>query len=106
MLLAGNIAGVFVSQFFQIGAYALFIPASAYYVNKVMERYDQVKGQAFVNCAVTLGGVFSGLVGGRILDLAGPKVMLAIGTGASMAGMVLGFFVIKNEGFDCATEKR
>ncbi len=95
MFFAQNIIGVLVSQFFQISAYALFIPASAYYVNKIMEQLDQVKGQAYVNCAITIGGVFSGLVCGRVLDLAGPKVMLAIGAAVSLAGTILGIFVVK-----------
>lgn len=89
MFLAGSISGVFVSQFCQIAAYALFIPAAAYYANIVMERADQVKGQAYVNCAITLGGTFSGLICGRILDLAGPKMMLGFGVIASFLGVVL-----------------
>ncbi len=100
MFLATNITGVFISQFFQIGAYALFIPASAYYVNHIMEQLDQVKGQAYVNCAITLGGVFSGLLCGRILDMAGPKVMLGAGVAISIAGTLLGVAVIQKAGKD------
>lgn len=88
LFLADGIAGVFLSQFCQIAAYALFIPASAYYANIAMEESDQVKGQAYVNCAVTLGGTFSGLVCGRILDLSGPKTMLFFGTAASFFGIL------------------
>ena len=89
MFFATGIAGVFVSQFCQVGAYALFIPASAYYVNMVMEKLDQVKGQAYLNCAITLSGTFSGLICGRILDAAGPGKMLACGVAVSIAGTVL-----------------
>lgn len=89
LFLANDISGVFVSQFCQIAAYALFIPASAYYADFVMERADQVKGQAYVNCAVTLGGTFSGLICGRILDAAGPKMMLGCGSAASFLGILL-----------------
>lgn len=89
LLLAKDIPSVYVSQFCQIAAYALFIPASAYYANLVMEKSDQVKGQAYVNCAITLGGTFSGLICGRILDLSGPKLMLAFGTAASFLGILL-----------------
>ncbi len=94
LFLADGIGGVFVSQFCQIAAYALFIPASAYYASRVMERLDQVKGQAYVNCAITLSGVFSGLICGRILDMAGPKMMLACGTAASFLGTVLAALAI------------
>ena len=95
LFLAKGIAGVFVSQLCQIGASALFIPASAYYASMVMEKLDQVKGQAYVNCAITLSGTFSGLVCGRILDMAGPKVMLGCGSAASFLGTVLAVTAIR-----------
>ncbi|MEY8525199.1 MFS transporter [Lachnospiraceae bacterium 38-10] len=97
LFLAGGIAGVFVSQFCQIGAYALFIPASAYYANIVMERLDQVKGQAYLNCAITLSGTFSGLICGRVLDLAGPKAMLAGGVCASALGTILAVLAVRKK---------
>lgn len=89
LFLAGNIAGVFVSQLCQVGAYALFIPACAYYASMIMEKFDQVKGQAYVNCAITLSGTFSGLICGRVLDMAGPKAMVLCGAAASFLGTVL-----------------
>lgn len=100
MFLAKNIFGVFLSQFFQIGAYALFIPASAYYANKIMQQLDQVKGQAYVNCAVTLGGVFSGLICGRILDASGPKTMLLICTAVAFIGALLCLFIVQKVDID------
>lgn len=100
MFISGSITGVFVSQFCQIAAYALFIPAAAYYANIAMEKADQVKGQAYVNCAITLGGTFSGLICGRILDLAGPKMMLGVGVFASFLGAVLAFVSLKNKAAD------
>lgn len=95
LFLANGIVGVFVSQFCQIAAYALFIPAAAYYANMVMEKADQVKGQAYVNCAITLGGMFSGLVCGRILDTSGPKIMLVWGIAACVIGAVMTAFAVK-----------
>lgn len=97
MLLADSITGVFVSQFCQIAAYALFIPAAAYYANLVMEKADQVKGQAYVNCAITLGGMLNGLICGRILDFAGPKVMLGAGAAACFLGAVLAFLSLRKK---------
>ncbi len=98
LFLATGIAGVFASQFCQLAAYALFIPASAYYASMVMERADQVKGQAYVNCAITLSGTFSGLICGRILDVAGPKVMLGCGVTASFLGAVLAVAAVRKRG--------
>lgn len=97
MFVATGIFGVFVSQFCQVGAYALFIPASAYYVNMVMEQFDQVKGQAYLNCAITLSGTFSGLVCGRILDAAGPGKMLACGVVVSLIGTVLAVTAVRKK---------
>jgi len=94
MLLAVNITGVFISEAFQFCAYAMFVPASACYVSEVMGKYDQVEGQAFINVAITLSGVFTGLTCGRILDSAGPKPMLLLGTGVCFIGAVIGILVI------------
>ncbi len=93
---AKSIIGVYISEICQIGAYALLIPVAAYYVNKKMDELDQVKGQAFINSAITLGGVFSGLICGRLLDLCGPKVMLIIGSIATAIGTVIVFISVSD----------
>ncbi|MBO7426894.1 MAG: hypothetical protein J6U23_14585, partial [Clostridiales bacterium] len=49
---------------------------------------DQVKGQAYVTSAITVGGVFSNLISGVILDHFGIKVMLIIGTVVCAVGAV------------------
>lgn len=97
MLMARSISEVFISQFCQIAAYALFIPAAAYYANIMMEKADRVKGQAYVNCAITLGGMFSGLICGKILDLAGPMMMLSVGVIASFMGTILTFLSLRKK---------
>jgi len=95
MFLATNITMVYVSEMCQIAAYALFIPASAYYVDIIMQELDQVKGQAYLNCAVTIGGVFSSLVCGRILDISGPKSMLLVGCIICFAGVIITIFSVR-----------
>ena len=74
---------------FQLFAYAVYIPAVAYYVNETMSANDQVKGQAFVTSAITIGGVFSNLISGVILDHLGIKVMLITGTVVCALGVVI-----------------
>ena len=54
MLLAANIPVAYVSQAMQMLAYAVFIPAAAYYVSENIAEHDQVKGQAFVTSCFTL----------------------------------------------------
>ncbi len=89
MLLATSIPVAYLSQSMQLLAYAVFIPAAAYYVSENIDLTDQVKGQAFVTSCFTLAGVFSSLICGVILDRLGEKEMLMIGTAISAAGTAL-----------------
>ena len=90
LIFATNMAMMYLSQSFQLFAYAVFIPAAAYYVSTTMEESDQVKGQAYVTSAITLGGVFSNLISGVILDHFGIRVMLITGTVVCAVGAVIG----------------
>ena len=81
---------MYVSQSFQLFAYAVFIPAGAYYVSTTMEELDQVKGQAFITSAITLGGVFSNFISGYILDHFSIRVMLITGSVVCAIGVVIG----------------
>ena len=89
LIFATNMAMMYLSQSFQLFAYAVYIPAVAYYVNETMSANDQVKGQAFVTSAITIGGVFSNLISGVILDHLGIKVMLITGTAVCALGVVI-----------------
>ena len=95
MLVAPNMIVVYISQAMQMFAYAVFIPAGAYFVNQTMARLDQVKGQAYINCSVTLGGVFSSLVCGRLLDIKGPHFMLIVSLAVTAIGLIIAFFALK-----------
>ena len=89
LFLATGLIGMYVSQSFQMFAYAVFIPTAAYFAENVMKENDKVKGQAFINSALTLGGVFSNLVCGKILDAFGVKVMLLIGMAVCFVGVLI-----------------
>ncbi|MBR3514850.1 MAG: MFS transporter [Lachnospiraceae bacterium] len=91
LLFATNMATMYISQSFQLFAYAVFIPAAAYYVSNTMEEADQVKGQAFITSAITMGGVFSNLLSGVILDHLGMRSMLLTGSGVCAVGVVIAF---------------
>lgn len=95
MLVAPNMVVVYISQAMQMFAYAVFSPAGAYFVNQTMARLDQVKGQAYINCSITLGGVFSSLVCGRLLDIKGPHFMLVISLAVTAIGLVIAFVALK-----------
>lgn len=91
LIFASAMTGMYISQSFQLFAYAVFIPAAAYYVSSNMSELDQVKGQAFVTSAITIGGVFSNLISGVILDNLGIKQMLITGTVVAALGAVITF---------------
>ena len=91
LVFATNMVGMYLSQSFQLFAYAVFIPAGAYYVSKHMSESDQVKGQAFITSAITIGGVFSNLLSGVILDHLGIRAMLITGTAVNAVGVIIAF---------------
>ena len=94
LVFATNMAMMYLSQSFQLFAYAVFIPAAAYYVSSHMSENDQVKGQAFVTSAITLGGVFSNLISGVILDNAGIREMLITGSAVCLVGVIIAFIAL------------
>ena len=94
LIFATNMGHMYLSQSCQLFAYAVFIPAAAYYVSKTMADHDQVKGQAFVTSAITIGGVFSNLISGVILDHLGIRPMLITGTAVCAIGVVIGFYAM------------
>ncbi len=95
LVFASNLIWMFISQSFQLFAYAVFIPASAYYVSLVMSESDQVKGQAYVTSAITVGGVFSNMLSGVILDHLGMKPMLITGSVVCFVGVLTAFAALK-----------
>lgn len=95
LIFATNMFMMYVSQSFQLFAYAVFIPAAAYYVSTTMDESDQVKGQAYVTSAITVGGVFSNLISGIVLDNLGINQMLIIGTAVCAVGAVTATIAMK-----------
>ena len=98
-LLAGTVTQFYLAQVFQMGAFALYIPASVYYVNETMEASDKFKGQAVMTATNTLGGVIGSLLGGFLLDYAGITPLLITGFILAAGGAVLLLF-------SCSTRKK
>lgn len=94
-MFASNIYVLDAAQLFQFAAYAMFIPASIFYVNQIIAKQDLVKGQAFVTGAITLGGVLASLLGGWLLDAYGVDSMLRIGSVATALGLIFAVFAIQ-----------
>lgn len=89
---ATNLTMLYIAQAMQMFAYALFIPASVFYVSKLVHERDLVKGQSLVTMAQTFAGIFASFFGGILLDKLGVQQTLLIGAIISFLGTVLIFF--------------
>lgn len=89
--LAPNLALFYVAQTLQMFAFALVIPASVYYVDRLLPLADRTRGQAWMTLTLTAGNVVAGLFGGVLLDASGVPALLLFGTVAAALG-TLGVF--------------
>lgn len=90
---AGSLALVYIAQLMQIGAFAVFTPASVYFINQKMSREDSGMGQALLgSCSLGLGGTLGNIIGGFVLESAGLSSMLVCASVLSAVGIV---FMIK-----------
>lgn len=85
-----TISGLYLIQLTQLLGFALFTPASVYYVNKIMDDDDKAKGQAFVTMAITAGGFIGNFCGGLVIDIMGVKpLLLLVATGALIGAIII-----------------
>lgn len=89
--LCTNVTGIYLVQLMQMVTYGLYIPASVYYANQVMEEGRKVQGQALVTMAFTVGSVFGNFLGGVIIDQSSVHTMLMAGAAFTAAGAVCFF---------------
>ncbi len=91
--MAPNVLTVHISQAFQMLSFAVFTPASVYYVNSIINEEDRNKGQAMLGVA-TLGiaGTIAYITGGNLLDNRGVFDMMLIGTAVSLIGFIVILF--------------
>lgn len=86
---ATNMLMIYAAQILQMFAYALFIPASVYYVNQKVAEADRVKGQSLVTMSMTLSGVFASFCGGILLDAIGVEQVLLVSAILSVIGAII-----------------
>lgn len=96
-LMATTVAMVNFAQLFQGLSFAIFTPASVYYVNQLMRDEDKVKGQTFIVGATTLGSVFGNLLGGWMLEHFSINLMMVAGIVAAVIGCLLLFYSIRTK---------
>lgn len=93
-LAAPDMFWINVAQSLQFFTYAMFLPASVYYVNHVIREADKVKGQALMGMSWALSGMLGGFLGGFILDAdGGVNLMLMMGVIISAAGLLMLIFI-------------
>mgnify|MGYP002710085376 CR=1 FL=1 len=90
--LCASVTGIYLVQLMQMVTYGLYIPASVYYADQVMDEDHKVQGQALVTVAFTLGSVFGNFLGGVLIDQFRVSVMLMTGVFFTLAGGIC-FFV-------------
>lgn len=96
--LAPSVAIIYLGELFQALSFALFVPASVLYVNKIISKRNAAKGQAFVTSMITLGNIFASLIGGSLLDSNGASFTLLVGVLVSGLGTVIILPSIENTG--------
>lgn len=87
---------IYLAQATQMLAYALFIPASVYYVDKLFDAKDAVKGQALVTTSMTVSGVLASFLGGILLDNMGVYETLFLGLVLSAVGTIVMIITVEN----------
>lgn len=93
-----NIMLILIFQTLNILAYGLFVPASVYYVNEIVEESEKIKGQSLVSVAsMGIGITIGNLLGGVIIDKYGVPVMLIISTIIAFFGFFITFVSIKTK---------
>jgi PPP family 3-phenylpropionic acid transporter len=89
LLLAPTVTAVYFVQCLNMLGFAMFTPASVYYVAQIMGEGDRVKGQAYLGSAIAISGICANFAGGRILDAYGPGTMLQCVIALSLLGNVI-----------------
>lgn len=89
LLLAGNLATIYLAQLAQPFGYGLYVGASVYYVNHTIEEEHRVEGQSYMTLTCAVGAVLGSLVGGWLLDLVSVPGMLIFGTSVAAMGTII-----------------
>ncbi len=104
-LLAPSVFWLDAAMCLQFFAYAMFIPASVYYVNEKISGADQNKGQSLMGMVQGISGLLGNILGGLMLDSSGGvPFMLTVGLGVSFVGLVMLVAIDRRKGREQRTE--
>lgn len=94
--LAPNMALIYVAQVLQMFAYAIYIPAGVYYVDRLFNKADATLGQSLMAATATAGGVIASFAGGFLIDNIGVSKTLCVGMIVSIIGTVIVLVTTQN----------
>lgn len=87
--LARSMPLIYLGQCMQFFQFAVYAPATVYYVAAALPERDQLKGQSLIYVAGSgLGGALGNLLGGRLLDRSGIQAALLLGTVSAAASLL------------------
>ncbi|HAV18695.1 MAG TPA: MFS transporter [Erysipelotrichaceae bacterium] len=88
-LFAPNMTIFFIAQMLQIFAFALFIPASVFYIDSFFDKKDATTGQALFTMSATIAGVIASVAGGLLIEVTNVHITLFIFAVLSVVGSAI-----------------
>lgn len=92
ILLANNVAMLYVGNAMQMISLSFFLPSMVVYIGEIMKEGEAVKGQAFFIACTSISGVFANAIGGVFLDNYGAKTMLTFAFITCIIGALIIFY--------------
>ncbi len=89
VLAAGSLGTLYGAMSLQLGAFALFIPASVRYAGELSGPDDANRAQAYVTAMCTVGSVCASGFGGVLIDALGLRAAIGAAAVCSCAGAVI-----------------
>lgn len=93
--LSSDMIMIYGAQVLQMFAFAIFTPASVYYVNKLIDKENLVKGQSMITVIYCASGIIANFAGGLLLDSLGVGKVLLIGVILTVIGALIALFSIE-----------
>lgn len=91
-----SIGAVYAVQIMQFGAFALYTPASVYFINEALQEKDRGLGQALLGSfTLGLGGALGNVLGGIIVQFSGLNGMLISVAVLSLIGLSFMVYCMK-----------
>lgn len=88
-VLTNSISLFYIAQFTQSSAYAIYLPATVYYTNDVINEDERVKGQAYMGITSIIGGILGNFLGGIIIEKSSVIAMLYFTFFIGLIGMFI-----------------